>query len=87
MENPAVSDIITARAVEPVPLSLSAHLRCQLLAQYRADLRHDRAELATLTRIAQDANKVSHRRTHRIGALALRIAVTRQDIADLLGGA
>jgi hypothetical protein len=82
-----VSDILNARAVEPAPMSLSAHLRCQLLAQYRADLRNDRAELATLTRIAQDNSRVSHRRTHRIGALALRIAVTRQDIADLLGGA
>mgnify|MGYP000949870874 CR=1 FL=1 len=35
----------------PAP-ALTSHLRAHLLAQYRADMRHDRAELANLSRMA-----------------------------------
>lgn len=68
----------------PAP-ALTSHLRAHLLAQYRADMRHDRAELANLSRMALADRRQDKRRTHRIGALHLRLQATQEAIDEVLG--
>jgi hypothetical protein len=80
-------DIITARApIATAPPALTSHLRHHLKAQYRADLRHDEAELGRLSSAARHG-PADKRRTHRIGQLYLRIAATQEAIAEIDGGA
>mgnify|MGYP007013281107 FL=1 len=68
----------------PAP-ALTSHLRAHLLAQYRADMRHDRAELANLSRMALADMRQDKRRTHRIGALHLRLQATQEAIDEVMG--
>lgn len=83
-----MSDILSARAAPAAPAPmLTAHLRHHLLAQYRADLRHDVAERDHLARAAAHDRRADKRRTHRIGRLQQRIEATLDAIAELDGGA
>jgi hypothetical protein len=78
-------DILNARAETPTADSLSAHLRAQLIAQYRREMSFDQTELANLIALAREDRRADKRRTYRIGELYLRALATRDSIAALEG--
>ena len=70
--------ILPIYAPTPAP-ALTAHLRHHLLAQYRADLKRDRDELAHIPR--QRLRRDNMRRAHLLD----RIAATQAEIATMEG--